>query len=427
MRSEFGPPQASAGRPTGQSPAMDERTPAAEQDPRRALIGLVAAACMAGYFAWMVRPLALEVFEGSPPIEQLRRVDGQVRSWRGCHAVGRRSRGENVTLAGSGGDVRVEIPCVLPAGTLSDGRSHRMTVLLHDMPSMGSIAYDIDLDGRKLLAYADVKRDRDAGRRFVMPAIGFLVAVLGLVFGAASWGFIRSLRGSEEPWIDVDPLAVAPSQGSAREAPASDRRAAALAMLASGNSAHAVASVFGVTEAVLAQWAGEPRASVAAPVVASRRPTSFDATLVYETPLWIRATIAVLCLALSLFIVANVAPMLRGGHGAADVLRYSFVLVLGTFGMAIPYRWTRVRLVFGPREIRSHDLFGSQALAYGEVGGFSLERASLSVGGGQRIQGSRLTIVSTGHRPALSTFVYPGRPLDPRMLERLHEVGDQRH
>jgi hypothetical protein len=101
--------------------------------------------------------------------------------------------------------------------------------------------------------------------------------------------------------------------------------------------------------------------------------------------------------------------------------------VLGTFGMALPYRCTRVRLVFGPREIRSYDLFGSQALAYGEVGGFSLERGSLSAGGGQRIQGMRLTIRSTGHRPALSAFVYPGRPLDPRMLERLREVGDPRH
>ena len=383
---------------------------------------------MAGYFAWLVRPMAVEVFEGSPPIEQLRRVDGGVRSWRDCHTVGRRSKGENVTLAGANGDVPVEIPCVLPAGVLSDGKSHRMTVLLHDTPPMGSVAYDIDLDGRKLLAYADVKQGRDSGRRFMMPAIGFLATVLAIVFGAAIWGFIRTLRGSEERWIDVDPVAAVPSQGAVGESPSSDRRSAALAMLASGNSAHAVASVFGVTEAMIAQWASEPRARVAAPVMAPhRRPTSFDATLVYETPLWIRATIAVLCLALSLFIVANVAPMLRGGHGAADVLRYSFVLVLGTFGMAIPYRWTRIRLVFGPREIRSYDLFGSQALAYGEVAGFSLERASLSAGGGQRIQGSRLTIVGTGHGPALSTFVYPSRPLDPRMLERLHEVGDRRH
>ena len=381
---------------------------------------------MAGWFAWQLRPMALEVFEGSPPIGQMRRVDGWVKSWRDCHAVGRRSQGENVTLAGAGGDVPVEIPCVLPAGVLSDGKSHRMTVLVHDMPPMGSVAYDIDLDGRKLLAYADVKQGRDSGRRFMMPAIGFLLVVLGVVFGAAIWGFIRTLRGSDEPWVDVGP--VAPLQGATREAPASGRRAAALAMLASGNSAHAVASVFGVTEAALAQWASEPRATVAAPVAAShRRPTSFDATLVYQTPLWIRATIAVLCLVLSLFIVANVVPMLRDSHGAADVLRYSFVLVLGTFGMAIPYRWTRIRLVFGPHEIRSYDLFGSQALAYGEVGGFSIERASLSVGSGQQIQGSRLTIVSTGHLPALSTFVYPGRPLDPRMIERLREVGEPRH
>lgn len=406
---------------------MDERSPVAEPDPRRALIGLVAATCMVGYFVWQLRPMAIEAFDGSPPIGQMRRVDGRVKSWRDCHPVGRSAKGENVTLVGADGNVPVEIPCVLPAGVLSDGKSHRMTVLLHDMPPMGSVAYDIDLDGRKLLAYADVKRDRDSARRFMMPAIGFLLAVLGIVFGAAIRGFIRTLRGSGESWVDVDPVAAAPSQAASLGAPASDRRSAALAMLASGNGAHAVASVFGVTEAVLAQWAAEPRARAAGPFVAShRRPTSFDATLVYETPLWIRATIAVLCLALSLFIVANVVPMLRESRGAAEVLRNLFVLVLGTVGMTLPYRCARVRLVFGPREIRAYDLFGSQALAYGEVGGFSLERASLSAGGGQRIQGSRLTIVSTGHRPPLSTFVYPGRPLDPRMLERLHEVGDQR-
>lgn len=379
---------------------------------------------MAGYFLRQVRPMALEVFRGTPRIEQLRRVDGGVRSWRGCHTVGRRAKGEDVTLATTDGNVAVEIPCVPPAAGLSDGKPHHMTVLLRDMPPLGAVAYDVDLDGRKLLAYADAKRDHDAGRRFMVPAIVFMLAVLGLVFGAAIPGFIRTLRGSDEPWIDVDPVGAAPSQASRREPPAADRRAAALAMLASGNSAHAVANVFGATEAELAQWAAEPRAPVAPP---HRRPTSFDATLVYETPLWIRATIVVLCLAMSLFIVANVVPMLRQSQGAADVLRCLFVLVLGTFGMTLPYRCTRIRLVFGPREIRSYDLSGSQALAYGEVDGFSLERAPLSAGGGQRIQGERLTIRGTGHRPALSTFVYPGRPLDPRMLERLHEVDDPRH
>jgi hypothetical protein len=404
---------------------MDPRPRASERTPAQALSAVVVALGMLAYYLFMAGPLMADLFKGVPPIEQLRRVDGRLQSWRDCHRVGRRSEGEDVTLVGDAGSVSVAIPCVLHGKILADGKPHRMTVLLQDTKSVGSLAYDIELDGRKLLAYADEKRIRAGADRFALLMLGVVLVMLLVLVAAAVKAFWRTWRGAdEEDWH-------AP-RGEAEPAPPAqsrtDQRAAALAMLAEGNSAHAVASVFGVPEAQVVQWAGEPRVRVAAAAPARHRLTSFDATLVYESPLWGRLAIGVLCLVSVSIMVPGLALKLRDGQGALEiVLDLSMVAVIA-LSTTIAYRMSRVRLIFGPHEVRSYGVFGSQALAYGEVGGFTLEPDRMSLGRGGYVEGSRLTIVGTGDRPALSTFIYRSRPLDPRILERLRElVGPRVH
>ena len=403
---------------------MDQRPSPTVRTPAQALGMAVVSVCLLAYFLWQVAPIASDLFKGAPSIEQLRRVDGRVVGWRDCHPVGRRSSGENVTLVSDAGSVSVAVPCVLPSDMLADGKQHHMTVLLQDTRSVGSLVYDIELDGRKLLAYSDEKHERAGAGRVVMVAFGVVLAMLLLVVVAAVQAFFRSLRNADdEDWHEPH---AEPDMGPPREA-GLDKRAAVLAMLAEGNSPHAVASVFGVPETLVVQWAGEPRHPAAATVAPSRhRPTSFEATLVYESRLWMRVTIAVFCLLVALAVAPGILWRLRESQGAPETLINLLMLAVMTLGTAIPYRMTRIRLICGQREIRSYGLFGSQALAYGEVGGFSLEPDRLSTGRGQYIEGERLTIVGTGRCPALSIFVYPSRPLDPRILERLREVGDAR-
>ncbi len=401
------------------SPSRSKRTPA------QALGAAAASVCLVGYFLFMVRPLVSDLFGGVPPIEQLRRIDGQVRNWRGCHPVGRRSSGEDVTLEGDAGRVSVPVPCVLPADMLADGKPHHMTVLLQDTKNLGSLVFDIELDGRKLLAYADERRKRAGAERFVMAACGLVLAMLLLVVAVAVRGVLHSVQGADdEDWHQPHSE---PDTAPPPAEPGFDKRSAVLAMLAEGNGPHAVASVFGVPEALVVQWAGEPRAPAAATVASSaHRPASFDTTLSYESSKGVRVTIAVFFLLLCLAVAPGLVWRLRESQGAPETLLNLLLLAVMTLGMAIPYRMTRVRLILGPREIRSYGAFGSQALAYGEVGGFSLEPDRLALGRGQTIEGARLTIMGTGDRPALSTFVYRSRPLDPRILRRLRELVDPR-
>ncbi len=237
--------------------AMDPASNRSGRPPAQALGMLVACVAVLAYFVWQVGPLAKDLSRGVPAIEQLRRVEGAVRSWRGCHVVGRHSSGEDVTLASATGAVEVPIPCVLPAGSLSDGQPHRMTVLLQDTASVGPLACEVTLDGRTLLAYADERRRRAGATRLVLAAAAVAFGLVLLVVFAAARAFLRSLRepGDEDRPVPPPPRgAASPAQSDAQ------RRAAALAMLAAGNSAHAVASVFGVTQAQLAQWEREPRA-----------------------------------------------------------------------------------------------------------------------------------------------------------------------
>ena len=94
------------------------------------------------------------------------------------------------------------------------------------------------------------------------------------------------------------------------------------------------------------------------------------------------------CLAVAVASLYSLVPMLRTSHGV-DTARYLLALGLGTFGMAIPYRWTRIRLVLGSHEITEFSLFGSRSLANRDVAGFSLQRDSQAAGHGQSLQGLR--------------------------------------
>jgi hypothetical protein len=235
---------------------MDPRPRASEPTPARPLAFVAASVAMLGYFLFMAWPLASDLFKGVPPIEQLRRVEGRLVGWRGCHPVGRHSSGEDVTLAGDAGRVSVAIPCVLAGNVPADGKPHRLTVLLQDTRSLGGLVYDIQLDGRTLLAYADERRDRVFAERGVMLAFAVLLVMLLGGVAVAVRTLLRSRRGTDDEDWHV------PHTGPDTAPPkrTGDERAAALAMLAAGNSPHAVATVFGVPEAVVAQWAAEVRA-----------------------------------------------------------------------------------------------------------------------------------------------------------------------
>lgn len=148
---------------------------------------------MLGFFLWGTVPLMVDSAKGSPPIEQLHRSEGWVKTWRDCYSLGRNTQFEQVTLVGPRSTVTVTIPCVLPAGALSDGKVHRMTVLTALRRRLGTVVYGVELDGRTLVAYADVKQSQDdpwKGIGFVMPV---LVALL-IAFAAALRRYLDDRR-----------------------------------------------------------------------------------------------------------------------------------------------------------------------------------------------------------------------------------------
>jgi hypothetical protein len=136
----------------------------------------------------------------------------------------------------------------------------------------------------------------------------------------------------------------------------------------------------------------------------------------------VRITVAVVSLLVFSPLALGTLLHLRESKFWTDTVFYSFVLAAIILFALIPYRMTRVRLIFDTHEIRSYDEFGSKALAYTEVGGVSLKPDQEGTGRGVTIKGERLTIVGSGNRPSLSVFIYPHRPLDPRIIERLREL-----
>lgn len=132
--------------------------------------------------AWKLVPLMIDALKGTPPIEQLRQVDGEVAAWRPCRSVGRNKRVEQVTLSGQGRTETVELPCMLPgsAGTLAVSR--HMTVLLKDDELVGPIVLDVRYDFRHLLSYAEEKHRRDRAVPFIVGACILALAIVGALF-----------------------------------------------------------------------------------------------------------------------------------------------------------------------------------------------------------------------------------------------------
>ncbi len=169
------------------APADDRR------DRLHPLAGLAIAGTTLVFFLWSTVPIVVDSLHGTPPKDQLRRAAGWVRTWRDCYSLGRNTHYEQVTLVGDRSTVTVTIPCVLPAGSLSDGKVHRMTVLTGERRRLGTIVYDVELDGRTLVAYADEKQSMDDPWKGMVFAVPVLLMLL-IAFAAAVWGYREDRR-----------------------------------------------------------------------------------------------------------------------------------------------------------------------------------------------------------------------------------------
>ena len=145
------------------------------------------------YIPWFMLPVILADFKGSPPIEQLRRSEGWVKTWRACHRVDRHVQREDVTLVGVRSTITLALPCVVAPDALADGKPHRMTVLWDWQSRIGTVVYDVTLDGRTLRAYADTRRP--AGTPwFELGIVTFFMAFLLPTLAGAIRAFPRGSR-----------------------------------------------------------------------------------------------------------------------------------------------------------------------------------------------------------------------------------------
>ena len=119
-----------------------------------------------------------------------------MKTRRDCYSLGRNTQYEQATLVGKQATVTVTIPCVLPAGALSDGKVHRMTVLTAQKRRLGTIVYDVELDGRTLLAYSDQKRIQDDPWR-VMAIVAAVGVMLLIAVGVALQAYLDNGRRRE--------------------------------------------------------------------------------------------------------------------------------------------------------------------------------------------------------------------------------------
>lgn len=99
---------------------------------------------------------------GSPPIEQLERIEGNVVGWYDC-TDGRHGQPSRVTLDTVAGRRVVNLPCHLRM-SLGGRVPHPITILRWPRTDR-TIVYQVELDGRKLLDYDSVRRAEDDGHR----------------------------------------------------------------------------------------------------------------------------------------------------------------------------------------------------------------------------------------------------------------------
>ena len=189
---------------TSSFPPDDRRAMAASPGPNRVIISLPDKLFRTGFVLFMLAVLGLMMWavssdsiknirsarRGSPPIEQLQRVEGAVVGWVHCTKYSKFSWKERVSLHSDSGTIDEMMPCVLPAGALSDGKVHRIEILKR--ADDGSI-YNIGLDGKTLLAYEDVKRFADDPARHIKFA-AFMLTTLGIVFIGLVWAVITIWR-----------------------------------------------------------------------------------------------------------------------------------------------------------------------------------------------------------------------------------------
>ena len=185
-RGESGLPQDGAGRPvpepvptistpghtvTRQEPAPDSKPaprPAPGSGPGFAVQVVVLFALMTfwiGDGVWMAWKDLRYASAGSPPIEKLQRTEGWVVDWGFCNRGTRHTRPyQFVVLEDDHGTRRTSgrLPCLLYAGTPDYSSPHHMIILSRPTEEAGDTVYDIELDGRTLLAYAKVKQQVDS-------------------------------------------------------------------------------------------------------------------------------------------------------------------------------------------------------------------------------------------------------------------------
>ena len=154
-----------------------------------------------GFMIWMVASTSVQDIRyarrGSPPIDQLQRVEGPVARWTSCTHPSRRtfSSDQSVSLRSDSGTTNVTIPCVLPADAFSDGKPHRMEILIR---SGRGIVYNVALDGKILLAYSTVKRAvDDASSKIKFAAI--VLTPLLIVFCGLLWAVWTMWRPASDP------------------------------------------------------------------------------------------------------------------------------------------------------------------------------------------------------------------------------------
>ena len=165
------------------------------------IIGKVVAPMMlavVGLMMWMVASKSIGDIQyarrGSPPKDQLRRIEGTVVQWANCSHISKFSWIERVSLRSDTETINESIPCVLPVNVLSDGRPHRIEVLIR--PDDGSV-YNITLDGQTLLAYATVKQAVDNPAPLIRFATFTLTALL-IVFVSLLWATVTVWRPSNQ-------------------------------------------------------------------------------------------------------------------------------------------------------------------------------------------------------------------------------------
>jgi hypothetical protein len=205
-------------------------------------------------------------------------------------------------------------------------------------------------------------------------------------------------------------------------------RHGALAMLADGNSAEAVAHVLEVPVEAVRAWAALPPAAAPAGDVAVRpvaSPHRFDTELFLAPSKAMRGTSAVLAVVLAAGGFAFSYTSFRDAHGRVQFLvdGVMFLVVTGVV-VRMMLSFARRTLVLGRTAITAPRALIAEHMAYEDVAGYTLADHTLDLGRGPGMAGQLLAIQS--RRPGvapLTVFLPEYYPIDLRVLSRLDTVA----